>query len=877
MVEEEGVSLSDVEFESGAAAHEASTISRRDQYVNHGFIATSYRQLWVMVKKNTILQVGLHAAMTFIHPVQIRYYKTTAAQAILSPLMFMLLLYILQQIDYAKQRVENRNPPSSILPGVKGCQGPNPGDPCINIMYAAPNDVPKGMYTRDLYDAIMMKFVKINSDRTGDPPLTLEASLSSIVPIPSSDFLYEYVLAHPNTTNWGVIFKCNDSDVANIQYEIWYNASRTLNGTDILGRELISLLRGLDEAIISHLNYPNGELFSNITVTLKDWPVVPQWTLSDGIVQSLGPVFFFCTVMVIFINVINQVLTEKELKLRHAMEMMGLKPFIYWGSHVISQSIVILVASITTVLLGLAFRFKAFVNTDAGVLILIFFLYTEAMVFLAFFITTLIRRARVGVLVGIFIFIVGLLFESFVFSESYLGYVWWTAETPKWIANCLLLLPFFNFGKLFLDITTLTTGKLDTVTSTYVPGPGFAWVALFQPVPTDYLPVYPSGSVPDVPAPIVSIYFLLADIGIYGFLAWYFDNTVPNEYGYFLPPWFFLLPSYWGYEGSKARTISLSSWLKTVLAKSYPGYAIEMEDPDVKSERESCYDARNDSDVKIVNLRKIYKKALYPTKQDKIAVKSLCIAMQKGQVLALLGQNGAGKSTTMNILSGLTQAHSGDAYIFGYSVKNQMSSLRKIMGVCPQHDILFDDLTAKEHILLYAGLKGIPPSSISTLLNERLAAVRLQTDETPAINGLIIAKTTHSMEEADILGDRIAVMSHGRLRAIGSSLALKKKYGAGYRISLVVEPTRSDQAKAAVSKLVPSASLDDDSAGALIYQFSGQAADSIPKFIKYLDENPEGFVKAWGISQTTLEEVFLKLIRDANTEEKKRKSLLELK
>jgi ABC-type multidrug transport system ATPase subunit len=126
----------------------------------------------------------------------------------------------------------------------------------------------------------------------------------------------------------------------------------------------------------------------------------------------------------------------------------------------------------------------------------------------------------------------------------------------------------------------------------------------------------------------------------------------------------------------------------------------------------------------------------------------------------------------------------------------------------------------------------------------------------------VIILTTHSMEEADVLGDRIAIMAHGQLLAVGNSISLKNKYGAGYRISVITDS--SAEMKTQVSSRVPGAVLEDDSAGALIYQFPLSSTPSIPEFVKWLEENRSGLVKAWGISQTTLEEVFLKLIRDAN-------------
>lgn len=109
-------------------------------------------------------------------------------------------------------------------------------------------------------------------------------------------------------------------------------------------------------------------------------------------------------------------------------------------------------------------------------------------------------------------------------------------------------------------------------------------------------------------------------------------------------------------------------------------------------------------------------------------------------------------------------------------------------------------------------------------------------------------------------------MSNGRLRAINNSIALKNKYGAGYRISVVTNQSDADQVKGIVKSMIPNATLEDDAAGALIYQFPSSSINLIPSFVDWLENNKDGLVKSWGISQSTLEEVFLKLIRDANAQ-----------
>ncbi|KAJ3054920.1 ATP-binding cassette sub- A member 1 [Rhizophlyctis rosea] len=775
------------------------------------------------------------------------------------------------------------------------------------------------MYTpsTDRFTTIMRTFAEKNAGRTGQPAFQLESALSDvnqrpttklgIVPVPNSAFIYDYTLANPNSSYWAVTFSEETTPVPSIAYQIWYNASNVANNSDIYGRELVSFMRGMDEAIISVFNDPSVQIKADIDITLKTWPVIPPETLTDTIIKNLGPVFFFCSEMVIFINVLNMIVSEKELKLRHGMEMMGLKPAVYWISHFLTISLLVAIAALVTGIFGLIFQFTAFKETNFGVIFFTFFLFGEGMIMLAFFVTTFVRKARVAILVGIFFFIIGLLFESFVFSSSFLGYIWWDKGTSPAARKILILFPFFNFGKVFLDIVTYTTGTLDNLTNTYIPGPGFKWGSLYEPLPNDLRPTYgDDGAVPDIPPPVQSFYFLLMNMAIFAALTWYFDNVIPNEFGYKKPIWFFLTPEYWGIEFGNRKGVREEEWLAKLLKKRAD--IPDDEDVDVKDERTRASDPRLRPAVRIVNLRKMYGK-------KKVAVKSLAMSFEEGKLLALLGQNGAGKSTTMNILSGLTPATSGDALIYNLSVANQMHRIRAIMGVCPQHDILFDDLTATEHIQLYAGLKGVIPSEVPALIEHRLKAVRLwkvagqragtysggmkrrlslviSTIGDPKIifmdepttgmdpvnrrhvwefvekfkKGRVIVLTTHSMEEADVLGDRIAIMAHGRLRAIGNSITLKNKYGAGYRISIVTDPARVAETKAVVASRVAGAVLEDDSAGALIYQFPGSSTTAIPDFVKYLDNDPDDLIRAWGISQTTLEEVFLKLIRDANPE-----------
>ena len=107
------------------------------------------------------------------------------------------------------------------------------------------------------------------------------------------------------------------------------------------------------------------------------------------------------------------------------------------------------------------------------------------------------------------------------------------------------------------------------------------------------------------------------------------------------------------------------------------------------------------------------------------AVKGVSYAIEDNSLFVLLGHNGAGKSTTFNLLTGLMPLTAGDATIFGYSVRTEMHIISQFMGVCPQHDVLWDNLTGREHLELFARLKGIPAEKIQAEVEARLADVSL--------------------------------------------------------------------------------------------------------------------------------------------------------
>jgi len=132
----------------------------------------------------------------------------------------------------------------------------------------------------------------------------------------------------------------------------------------------------------------------------------------------------------------------------------------------------------------------------------------------------------------------------------------------------------------------------------------------------------------------------------------------------------------------------------------------KLEDSDVKDERRKVMKMKihektfESYPLFIRNIRKKYS-------TGKVANKAMCLAVEKNIVFGLLGPNGAGKSTLISMMAGIYPPSSGTAYAAGYDIRTEMPKVYLNIGICPQHDVLWDDLTVEEHLLFYARLRGV--------------------------------------------------------------------------------------------------------------------------------------------------------------------------
>ena len=209
------------------------------------------------------------------------------------------------------------------------------------------------------------------------------------------------------------------------------------------------------------------------------------------------------------------------------------------------------------------------------------------------------------------------------------------------------------------------------------------------------------------------------------------------------------------------------------------------------------------------------------------AVDGLDLEIQQGELFSLLGVNGAGKTTVIKILSCLTKPTDGDAVVLGHSVLNDENEIKCLIGVSPQQTAVAPNLSVKENMELIAGVHGFSKEKTKIKIKELSAQFSLDTvlkrkagklsggwqrrvsiamalisepeilfldeptlgldviarhelwDVIRALKGKItVILTTHYMEEAEALSDRIAIMKNGRLLAVGTADGLVEKAGA---------------------------------------------------------------------------------------------------
>ncbi|KAJ8935390.1 hypothetical protein NQ314_012806 [Rhamnusium bicolor] len=253
----------------------------------------------------------------------------------------------------------------------------------------------------------------------------------------------------------------------------------------------------------------------------------------------------------------------------------------------------------------------------------------------------------------------------------------------------------------------------------------------------------------------------------------------------------------------------------------------------------------------------------------KFAVNNLSLDIYQNQITVLIGPNGAGKSTTMSMITGMIDITSGNIKMNGKNIKGNMDEIRKHLGLCPQHNLLFTDLTVGEHLEFFARLKGKSSEEAKQEMLILLQKLNLTEKKDAMANTLsgelwdllqawrgekTILITTHFMEEADALGDWIAIMGDGTLRCYGTPMYLKKTYEV-------------DEIKRIILYKVPDAKFKGSYGNNMVFVLPFEKNMTIADLFSFLEERKDNLkIENISITVTTLEDVFLKVKIEHETE-----------
>uniref|UniRef100_A0A803VUS2 ABC transporter domain-containing protein n=1 Tax=Ficedula albicollis TaxID=59894 RepID=A0A803VUS2_FICAL len=628
----------------------------------------------------------------------------------------------------------------------------------------------------------------------------------------------------------------------------------------------LAVQHAVDRAIMQyHAAASSASLLDNITVVVQRFPF-PAYVndLFLLAIQNQLPLLLMLSFTYTSLNIVRAVVHEKEKKLKEYMHMMGLSNWLHWSAWFLMFFLFLLVSVFfVTVLFCVKVSEQGAVLTNSDPTLVFTFLaiFSISSISFNFMVSTFFSRANVAAAAG-----------GFLYFFSYIPYFF---ISPRYdlmshsqkLASCLISNVAMAMGA---QLIGMFEGK----------GTGIQWRDLMKPI-----------SVDDNFTLAQVLGMLLLDSVLYGLVAWYVEAVFPGEYGVPQPWYFFLTPSYW------------CGRPRTVVGKEKE----EEEDPEkaLKSQYIEEEPADLVSGIKIKHLSKVFKVG----NKTKEAVKDLTVNMYEGQITVLLGHNGAGKTTTLSMLTGLHSPTGGQAYINGYEISQDMVLIRRSLGLCPQHDVLFDSMTVEEHLHFYAGLKGYPPSKCPEEINHILRILSLEDKRrslTKALSGGMKRKlsigialigdskvvmldeptsgmdpasrratwdllqqqrsnrtillTTHFMDEADLLGDRIAIMAKGELQCCGSSLFLKRKYGAGYHMVMVKEPyCNLGEISRLICQYVPNATLESNAGAELSFILPKESTHRFEALFTELEQRREELgIASYGASVTTMEEVFLR-------------------
>ncbi|XP_060852919.1 phospholipid-transporting ATPase ABCA3-like isoform X2 [Rhopalosiphum padi] len=633
-------------------------------------------------------------------------------------------------------------------------------------------------------------------------------------------------------------------------------------GDEYLNYGFLALQLTIDKAfILMSANNKNGLNLSDYNLEIQSYPYASY--LKDSTFQELFnmflPLFTILSFLLMCSHTIKRVVEEKDSGVKELMKIMGLKPWMIWTGWIL-HNFFIYAISITFITYITCFetpfgQAKLLNYTNPLLLWIFLMMYMIAGIFFCFAISSLFNRPLIALIVGSSVWCL-----TYTVPKNFVK-----PSTSILIQTLFTLFPNFAVSRAYIAISSLETQ-----------GKGLQFSTLFTAAKGGN-----SFSVGFI------LMMFVIDCFLYGFFAWYIDSVMPGKFGVAKPFYFFCKWSKNKTENNVMVPISKSN--SRLFEKPPDNYEVG---------------------ISVQNLHKRF--------GNFYAVNGVNLDLYKGQITALLGHNGAGKTTTMSIITGLFSPTYGTINVNGNDLFSNIDDFRQNLGLCPQHNLLFSYLTTLDHLIFFGMLKGLPLKNAKSeglhllkLLNilqkknelvsnlsggmKRKLSLAIALVGNPKIlildeptSGMdpesrremwdlllsfrgtrTILITTHFMEEADVLGDRIAIMDHGQVKCYGSSLFLKKAYGTGYNLTIVKEePCNESNIIEAIKKIIPEAEIQSSLTAQVVINLPNDNTDQFPDVFRMLEFNREKFsIKGMGISCTTMEEVFLKAERNIHNDD----------
>jgi ABC-type multidrug transport system ATPase subunit len=587
-------------------------------------------------------------------------------------------------------------------------------------------------------------------------------------------------------------------------------------------------------------------------------------------------------------TVVTTFISEKETRMREVLRIQGVSTYEFIASWFVSYvaqfaALNFVIACVCVFPMIGTTGFGGIFSTSSLLAVWWFlFLYSMAFVAKGFTIACFFGKARIGGMISLILYLSGWFIQAALKYQP-------SSATSKALLAFVSPVGAFAFGVELLS-------KLEEA------GAGATWANF------DFRPDGATGlSFGDV------MWLMFAQFIFYCILGWYFDQVVPSQWGIKESPLFFLTSEYWtrGSSGAGAGGSDKLAAAPQVESIGNPvGAGVHIDETTVEMEQMR----RDHKCIDIKNLRKTF-----PTPDGEfVAVNDLNMTMFEGQIFSLLGHNGAGKTTTISMLTGMLPPTSGDATVYGKSIVGDMPGVREDIGFCPQHDVLYPSLTVHEHLSMFASLKGIPDAEVEAVVMSKIADVGLTEKVNYQSGGLsggqkrklslamaligdckaifldeptsgmdpysrrstwnmlqaaragrVMVLTTHFMDEADILGDRIGIMAKGQLRCCGSSLFLKAQYGGGYNLAFA--KTSTDPAEAlqrTITSRVPGTKVISNIGTELKCQLPLTEVSAFPALFAELEAKQQQYgFESYGIGLTNMEEVFLRVAEEGEVEQ----------